>query len=89
MNQVCDLCNGDGYKIVTKADWEAFQQWIKDPSEEKLYAPTNFPNFLTTMRTLAGTNIQRNQVEIICPFCCGQKHISKHLTLDDLKKVLT
>jgi hypothetical protein len=89
MNQPCELCNGDGYKTVSKDEWEAYKIWLDDPSEDKFYLPTNFPGYLMTMRTLAGASVLRDQTHVVCPKCLGQKSVPKQMTLDDLKKLLT
>jgi hypothetical protein len=83
----CETCNGDGYLAVSLADWNAYQTWCADPTEDKIRTPDNFPPILKQLHLHFGVSVGKN-VTFFCPHCGGTKITKKNLTLDDLKNIL-
>lgn len=88
-NQVCSLCNGDGYLTVTKTQWNEYLAWLADPTEEKANSTDSFPYFLKDLPNHHTVSTLRDKVTVVCTKCNGQKSVQQAISLDDLKKLLT
>jgi hypothetical protein len=87
-NQQCYLCKGDGYLIVTNAQWDEFMIYVDDPTEEKLNSTDNFPQFLKNLSNFITVEKHKDFYSMQCTLCHGTKVVAKKITLDDLKKLL-
>lgn len=83
----CESCNGDGYIICDNDTWQRYLEWTKDPTEDKIKTPDNFPVLLKSLTNFIGVTFSRD-VCISCPKCSGRGSIKKPLTLEDLKNLL-
>lgn len=88
VNQNCPLCHGDGYMVVTVADWKNFVEWNQDQGEQTRKVPALFPPFMKNLHNFTGGPVGTDNYWIMCPTCGGNKTVRKEISFEELKELL-